>query len=150
MEYRIVLDNCGCRGNLFYSENRNPILLEEVGDCLLLFLGLFTYGLPSSRGGVYLRCGHLPAVLGMFTSGGAEIFMPDGMGCIPPVVSPTLGGSRFEYTSGGSCGRACNLPPKSKGHLPPVGQRCLPAVLTSTCGALGMFTSGGFAYTRRE
>ena len=143
MEYRIVLDNCGCRGNLFYSENRNPILLEEVGDCLLLFLGLFTYGLPSSRGGVYLRCGHLPAVLGMFTSGGAEIFMPDGMGCIPPVVSPTLGGSRFEYTSGGSCGRACNLPPKSKGHLPPVGQRCLPAVLL-------VFTSGGFAYTRLE
>ena len=37
--------------------------------------------------------------------------MPDGMGCIPPVVSPTLGGSKFEYTSGGSCGRACNVPP---------------------------------------
>ena len=83
--------------------------------CLLLFLGLFTYGLPSSRGGVYLRCWHLPAVLspprrvwiwvylrwllrtclhystqdfGTFTSGGAEIFMPDGMGCIPAVLSP--------------------------------------------------------------
>ena len=62
------------------------------------------------------RC--LPAVLTftcgafrMFTSGGAEIFMPDGMGCIPPVVSPTLGGSKFEYTSGGSCGCACNVPP---------------------------------------
>ena len=62
------------------------------------------------------RC--LPAVLtstcgalGMFTSGGAEIVMPDGIGCIPPVVSPTLGGSRFEYTSGGSCGCACNVPP---------------------------------------
>ena len=72
------------------------------------------------------------------------------------------GGCGFEYTSGGSCGRACNLPPKSRGHLPPVGQRCLPAVLwvvylrssvlagrclpavlTSTCGAFGMFTFGG-------
>ena len=81
---------------------------------------------------------------------------------LPPVVSPTLGGSKFVYTSGGSCGRACNIPPKSRGHLPPVGQRCLPAVLwvvylrssvlagrclpavlTSTCGAFGMFTSGG-------
>ena len=31
--------------------------------------------------------------------------------CLPPVVSPTLGESRFEYTSGGSCGRACNVPP---------------------------------------
>ena len=31
--------------------------------------------------------------------------------CLPPVVSPTLGGSKFEYTSGGSCGRACNVPP---------------------------------------
>ena len=53
------------------------------------------------------------------------------------------GGCAFEYTSGGSCGCACNLPPKSRGHLPPVGQRCLPAVLL-------VFTSGGFAYTRRE
>ena len=32
-------------------------------------------------------------------------------GCLPPVVSPTLGGSMIEYTSGGSCGRACNVPP---------------------------------------
>ena len=47
----------------------------------------------------------------MFTSGGAEIFMPDGIGCLPPVVSPTLGGSRVECTSGGSCGRACIVPP---------------------------------------
>ena len=31
--------------------------------------------------------------------------------CLPPVVSPTLGESKFEYTSGGSCGRACNVPP---------------------------------------
>ena len=53
------------------------------------------------------------------------------------------GGRRFEYTSGGSCGRACIIPPKSRGHLPPVGQRCLPAVLL-------VFISGGFAYTRRE
>ena len=54
---------------------------------------------------------------------------------LPPVVSPTLGGSRFEYTSGGSCGCACNVPPKNwdiylrcYSHLPPVGLRCLPAV----------------------
>ena len=53
------------------------------------------------------------------------------------------GGCAFEYTSGGSCGCACIIPPKSRGHLPPVGQRCLPAVLL-------VFTSGGFAYTRRE
>ena len=39
--------------------------------------------------------------------------MPDGMGCLPPVVSPTLGGSKFEYTSGGSCGCACIIPPKN-------------------------------------
>ena len=31
--------------------------------------------------------------------------------CLPPVVSPTLGGSKFEYTSGGSCGCACIVPP---------------------------------------
>ena len=113
----------------------------------------------------------------MFTSGGAEIFMPDGIGCIPPVVSPTLGGSKFVYTSGGSCGRACIIPPKVDRHLPAVLEvaylrssvlagRCLPAVRSSTCGAFGMFTSGGaeifmpdgmgvytsggFAYTRRE
>ena len=99
------------------------------------------------------RC--LPAVLtstcgalGMFTSGGAEIVMPDGIGCIPPVVSPTLGGSKFVYTSGGSCGRACIIPPKVDRHLPAVLEvaylrssvlagRCLPAVRSSTCGALG-------------
>ena len=40
--------------------------------------------------------------------------------CIPPVVSPTLGESKFKYTSGGSCGRACNVPPIDG---------------TSTCGA---------------
>ena len=128
------------------------------------------------------RC--LPAVLtstcgalGMFTSGGAEIVMPNGIGCIPPVVSPTLGGSKFVYTSGGSCGRACIIPPKVDRHLPAVLEvaylrssvlagRCLPAVRSSTCGAfrmftsggaeifmpdgMGVYTSGGFAYTRRE
>ena len=42
------------------------------------------------------------------------------------------GGCGFEFTSGGSCGRACNLPPKNWDiylrcyrQLPPVGQRCL-------------------------
>ena len=92
--------------------------------------------LPAVLWVVYLRSSVLagrclPAVLtstcgalGMFTSGGAEIFMPDGMGCIPPVVSPTLGGSKFEYTSGGSCGRACNTRPR---------------IGTSTCGATDIY-----------
>ena len=35
------------------------------------------------------------------------------------------GGCGFEFTSGGSCGRACIIPPKSRGYLPPVGQRYL-------------------------
>ena len=54
--------------------------------------------------------------------------MPDGMGGIPPVVSPTLGGSKFEYTSGGSCGCACQ-------YRPLIG--------TFTCGAIKTSTSGG-------
>ena len=61
------------------------------------------------------------------------------------------GGCTFEYTSGGSCGRACIIPPKSMGYLPPVEQ-----IITSG-GAemfmpdgMGVYTSGGFAYTRRE
>ena len=45
--------------------------------------------------------------------------------CLPPVVSPTLGGSRFEYTSGSSCGRACNTRPR---------------IWTSTCGATINYT----------
>ena len=60
--------------------------------------------------------------------------MPDGMRCIPPVVSPTLGGSKFEYTSGGSCGYACIIPPKNWDiylrcyrHLPAVLKRAYPA-----------------------
>ena len=53
---------------------------------------------------------------------------------LPPVVSPTLGGSKFEYTSGGSCGRACIIPPKNWDiylrcyrHLPAVLKRAYPA-----------------------
>ena len=109
---------------------------------LLLFSGLFTYGLPSSRGGVYLRC------LGVY------------LRCYR-----LHGGCGFEFTSGGSCGRACIIPPKILGHLPPVGQRCLPAVLwvvylrssvlagrclpavlTSTCGAFGCLPPVGQRY----
>ena len=71
------------------------------------------------------RC--LPAVL-TSTCGALGCLPPVGQiclcltawGCIPPVVSPTLGGSKFEYTSGGSCGRACNTRPR---------------IGTSTCGA---------------
>ena len=79
--------------------------------------------------------GHLPAVLQTFTCG-AETRLPSG-GCIPPVaVAQSLarrlplenylrcyhlrGGRTFVYTSGGSCGRACNTRPKNG---------------TSTCGA---------------
>ena len=92
--HRIILGNhCG-NNPLLCSENRNPILLEEVG-VPTSFLGLFTYGLPSSRGGIYLRYYRLH------------------------------GGCGFEFTSGGSCGRACIIPPKILGHLPPVGQRYL-------------------------
>ena len=87
------------------------------------------------------RC--LPAVrlstcgaFGMFTSGGAEMFMPDGMGCIPLVVSPTLGGSKFEYTSGGSCGRACITRPR-------IGTSTCGATKTITCGAETRLPSGG-------
>ena len=39
------------------------------------------------------------------------VFTCGAIGYLPPVVSPTLGESKFEYTSGGSCGRACNVPP---------------------------------------
>ena len=167
------------------------------------FWGVFTYGLPSSRGGVYLRCGYLPAVLlgclppvgqrclcltawGVYLwwfrlhSAGVGLSIPpvapadvpaipaQELGHLPAVLLGKLpavlkraypagdvylrwllhrawqdachlenylrcyrlhGGCVFEYTSGGSCGCACNIPPKSRGHLPPVGQRCLPAVL---------------------
>ena len=67
------------------------IYLRWGRDVYLRCFGLFTYGLPSSRGGVYLRCGHLPAVLlGCLPPVGAEIVMPDGMGVY------TSGG--FAYT----------------------------------------------------
>ena len=89
-------------------------------------------------------------------------------GCLPTVFRPRgavftcgadiylrcyrlHGGCGFEHTSGGSCGRACIIPPKSMGYLPPVEQ-----IITSG-GAemfmpdgMGVYTSGGFAYTRRE
>ncbi|MBO5665510.1 MAG: hypothetical protein J6S03_04875, partial [Bacteroidaceae bacterium] len=57
--------------------------------------------------------GCLPTVFrprGAVFTCGADIYLRC-FGCLPPVVSPTLGESKFEYTSGGSCGRACNVPP---------------------------------------
>ena len=77
-------------------------------------------------GDIYLRWAE------MFTCGAIGCLPPVGQiylcltawGCIPPVVSPTLGGSKFEYTSGGSCGRACNNRPRFG---------------TSTCGATRLF-----------
>ena len=61
------------------------------------------------------------------------------------------GGCGFEYTSGGSCGCACIIPPKSRGHLPPVGRDvylrcfwCLPPVVSPTLGGSKfVYTSGG-------
>ena len=124
--------------------------------CLLHFFGclptvfrprgaVFTCGAD-----IYLRCYRLHGGCGFeYTSGGscgrACIIPPKSMGylppvehrslcltawgCIPPVVSPTLGGSRFEYTSGGSCGRACNTRPR-------IGTFTCGATWTTTCGAI--------------
>ena len=108
-----------------------------AGRCLPAVL-TSTCGAIASTAGVDLSLppvapADVPALfrprIGTFTSGGAEMFMPDGMGCIPPVVSPTLGGSKFEYTSGGSCGRACNTRPR-------IGTSTCGATLTTTCGAI--------------
>ena len=52
-------------------------------------------------------------------------------GCLPAVLSPTLGGSKFAYTSGGSCGCACHTRPRIE-TFTSGGQRCLPAVLKET------------------
>ena len=84
--------------------------------------------LPPKNWDIYLRCyRQLPPV-------GQRCLCLTAWGCIPPVVSPTLGGSRFEYTSGGSCGCACNIPPKNwyiylrcYRHLPAVLKRAYPA-----------------------
>ena len=123
---------------------------------LLLFLGGCLPTVFRPRGAVftcgadiYLRCYRLHGGCGFeHTSGGscgrACIIPPKSMGhlppvgqrclcltawgCIPPVVSPTLGGSRFEYTSGGSCGHACNTRPR---------------IGTFTCGAEMRLPSGG-------
>ena len=54
-----------------------------------------------------------PRVGDIYLRWGRDVYLRC-LGCIPPVVSPTLGGSRFEYTSGGSCGRACIVPPIEK------------------------------------
>ena len=115
--------SCGCACNIPPKSRGH---LPPVGQICLPAVLWVVYLRSSVLAG---RC--LPAVLtstcgafGMFTSGGAEIFMPDGIGCLPPVVSPTLGGSKFEYTSGGSCGRACNTRPR---------------IGTSTCGATDIY-----------
>ena len=68
-------------------------------------IGMFTYGLPSSRGGVYLRCCHLPAVLW-------DVYLR--------CFSPTLGGS-------GLC-----IPPVAPADVPAMYR---PLIGTSTCGA---------------
>ena len=107
---------------------------------------------PPKNWNIYLRCyRHLPAVLKCAYPAG-DVYLrwllhrawQDACHLENYLRCYRLhGGCVFEYTSGGSCGCACNIPPKSRGHLPPVGQRCLPAVLL-------VYTSGGFAYTRRE
>ena len=114
----------------------------RVGDIYLRWGRDF---LPAVLGVVYLRSSVLagrclPAVLtstcgafGMFTSGGAEIFMPDGMGCIPPVVSPTLGGSSL------------SLPPVAPADVPAITAQDLghlPAVLLDYSRIVLNFRSG--------
>ena len=63
----------------------------------------------------------------------AEMFMPDGMGCIPPVVSPTLGGSSL-----------C-LPPVAPADVPAITAQDLghlPAVLLDYSRIVLNFRSG--------
>ena len=89
--------------------------------------------LPTSLfGDVYLRSSVL-----------AGRCLPAVLWCIPPVVSPTLSGSIFVYTSGGSCGCACHTRPRIE-TFTSGGQRCLPAVLSPTLGGSKFaYTSGG-------
>ena len=80
-------------------------------------------------GDIYLRCyRHLPAVLKRAYPAG-DVYLrwllhrawQDACHLENYLRCYRLhGGCRFEYTSGGSCGRACIIPPKSRGHLPPV------------------------------
>ena len=61
------------------------------------------------------------------------MFMPDGMGCIPPVVSPTLGGSSL-----------C-LPPVAPADVPAITAQDLghlPAVLLDYSRTVLNFRSG--------
>ena len=80
--------------------------------------------------------GHLPAVLQTLTCGawgclppvGRDVYA-DGMGgCLPAVLWENALTQRGMYTSGGSCGCACN-------YRPLIG--------SSTCGATKTSTSGG-------
>ena len=71
---------------------------------------------------IYLRCSET------FTSRGAEQFSLTARRCIPPVVSPTLGGSTL------------SIPPVAFAELP---AQFRPRLGTSTCGATKTITSGG-------
>ena len=56
--------------------------------------------------------------------------MPDGMGCIPPVVSPTLGGGVRLSIPPVAPADVPAIPAQNLGHLPAVLHRHLPAVLS--------------------
>ena len=104
-----------------------PVVSPTLGGSSLCIPPVALAELPAlfhpRRLDIYLRWGRrcLPAVLEVVylrSSVLAGRCLPavltstcGALGCLPPVVSPTLGGSRFEYTSGGSCGCACNVPP---------------------------------------
>ena len=97
------------------------IYLRWGRDVYLRCFGLFTYGLPSSRGGVYLRCGHLPAVL---------------LGCLPPVgqrgLCLTAWGVYLRWFRLHSAGVSLSIPPVAPADVPAIPAQelgHLPAVL---------------------
>ena len=119
-----------------------PVVSPTLGGSKFVYTSGGSCGraciIPPKNRDIYLRCyRHLPAVLKCAYPAG-DVYLrwllhsawQDACHLENYLRCYRLhGGCGFEYTSGGSCGRACIIPPKSRGHLPPVGQRCLPAVL---------------------
>ena len=95
--------------------------LPPVGQrCLPAVLWVYTCGAIASTAGVGLSIPPVapadvpaifhPRVRDIYLRWGRDVYLRC-FWCLPPVVSPTLGGSKFVYTSGGSCGCACIVPP---------------------------------------
>ena len=107
-----------------------------AGRCLPAVL-TFTCGAIASTAGVDLSLPPVapadvpalfhPRVGDIYLRWGRDVYLRC-FWCLPPVGSPTLGGSKFVYTSGGSCGRAYNTRPR---------------IGTFTCGAETRLPSGG-------